>query len=459
MDVSALAALAAQRSVEALKASSHRHLAARARAMSPTKGPKASDRARGKTLLVVDTAARLNEQVSLAQALESIPTPLTTPPRIQSLQYTTLTAHSPPPSFSPAKRGDCMTPSNLSLWLGETLQGVRPEEACCAAPAAPASGPQAAEELSPVVTRRRLSGKRPSPLQESLLEASRCIASSFGPQAAAELKTPMPRRRLSRKGPAHRNPTPALLSQPCPAPSQLHPSAESQGLCGNCLPSSQTVVASEQEPSSIPVMNTGVQQQQQGEVINVGLHLVSTASELAKSTSLDKVSDEHDQQQQKQKQQRQPQQQRQRGQNWRSSRRKDQDNKLRLSRRAVSHRQMKKGAKQIIDLEGSPVDCSKQKVRPAKHARLPTEQQYWQRLPQPEPKLLQRAARSESPSHNCRMKRLKPLKLPVSCMGTRRRRTGHAEVSSVIGAVLACLHSAAPVPVVAVDITLAEDID
>lgn len=503
--MSSLAALAAQRSVEALKASSHRRLAARARAMSPMSGPTASGRARGKALLAMDNVARLDEEVSLAQALGSIPTPLTTPPRIQNLQYTTLTAHSPPPSFSPAKRGDSTTPSKLSLWLGETLQGVRPTEACCDALAAPAGGPQAAEDLSPVVTRRRLSGKRPAPLQETPLEKSRCVASTLGSQAATEPKTPMPRRRLSGKGPAHRNPTPVLLSQPCPAPSsQLYPSAEREGLQGSSLPGSQTVVVSEQVPSSIPVTNTGVQLQRQQEeevITSEDLHSVSSASELTKSTSPSQVGaimectgrkrcnqeqlhrqiagairhqkKPHDDEHKPQQQQRQ--QQRERGQDWFSSRRKDQGNKLRLSRRAANQRQMRKGALQIIDLDCSPVGCNKEKARPVKHAKQPAEQQYRheaKQLPQQDPRLQQEARREgrtstllgadaakRKLSHNCRMKRLKPLKLPVSCMGTRRRRTGHAEVSSVVGAVLACLHSAAPVPVVAVDIPLAEDID
>jgi len=416
MDVSALAAMAAQQSVEALKASSQRHLAARARAMSPMSGPKASGRTRGKALLAVDNAGRLTEEVSLAQALESIPTPLTTPPRIQSLQYTTLTAHSPPPSFSPARRGDTAVPSNLSLWLGETLQALRPEEVCGAAPAA-ASGPKSTEGLPEVLPRRRLSGKRSTPLRGPLLEEIRCTASTLGQSATTEPKTPMPRCRLSGKGPAHRRATPALPSQPVPVPSSHRcPSDEVQDLQASCLPSFEAA--------------TDRQRQQR---------------------------------------------QQQRGKDRHASQRKDKSNSLRLGGQAISQGQVKRDEKRIIDLDCSLTTCSKKNVPPADDSKRPFEQQcrhQAKRLPQPEPRQyrvarndgrdsmrLEARAAKRPRSHNYMAKRLKPLKMPVSNLGKRRRRTGLAEVSSVVGAVLACLHSATPVPVVAVDIPLGEDID
>eukprot|EP00930_Biecheleria_cincta_P100654 TRINITY_DN92269_c0_g1_i1.p1 TRINITY_DN92269_c0_g1~~TRINITY_DN92269_c0_g1_i1.p1 ORF type:complete len:486 (+),score=80.08 TRINITY_DN92269_c0_g1_i1:82-1539(+) len=485
MDVSALAALAAKQSVEALKASSQRHLAARARAMSPTSGPQASGRARGKALPALDNAARLTEEVSFAQALESIPTPLTTPPRIQSLQYTTLMPHSPPPSFSPARRGDTADSSNLSLWLGEALQAVIPRDACCAAPA-PASGPQSPEELAVEMPRRRLSGKRPAPLRGPPFEETRCTAASLGPPATTELQTPMPRRRLSGKGPAHRSPTPALLSKPFPAPSSLSPSDEQQDLQASCLPSLQADVESKTD--------AGEQQRQRQQwevVINDDLHSVSTANDMMKhrcshdvETIIESPGTKQGEQEQKQyhgelarrirRQEKRPnckkqQQQQQQEKGQRASQRKDKGNSSRLSGQATSQGLIKRDANRTTSLDYSPTACRKKRMRPAGDTKRPLEQQWQQKvkpMPQPEPRqhrVAGHAGQDSMPfearaakrlrSHNCSMKRLKPLKMPG------RRRTGYAEVSAVVGAVLACLHSATPVPVVAVDIPLGEDID
>lgn len=497
MDVSALAAMAAQQSVEALKASSQRHLAARARAMSPMSGAKASGRARGKARLAMDNAARLTEEVSLAQALESISTPLTTPPRIHSLQYTALTAHSPPPSFSPARRGDTEVPSNLSVWLGETLQALRPEEACCTPPAL-ASEPKSTEELPEVLPRRRLSGKRPPHLR-GLLEETRCTASTLAPSATTEPKTPKPQRRLSGKGPAYRSAAPTLPSQTCPLPSsQLCPSDEGHELQASCLPSSQAdadpnVDAGEQQKHQR-------QQQQKGQqevIIEADQHSASTAIELTKcrrlhdvDTILESTGQKQSEQEQKQghgkiarpgwrqedrisdnqRQQRQQQQWKDRC----ASQRKDKGSSLRLSGQAFSQQHIKRDAERIVDLDCSPAACSTKQVPPAKDTKRPLEQQCRheaKQLPQPEPRQyrvarhihcsmpLEARPAKRPRSHNCTMKRLKPLKMPISDLGKRRRRTGLAEVSSVVGAVLACLHSATPVPVVAVDIPLSEDID
>lgn len=497
MDVSALAAMAAQQSVEALKASSQRHLAARARAMSPMRGPKASGRARGKALLAEDNAARLTEEVSLAQALESIPTPLTTPPRIQCLQYTTLTAHSPPPSFSPARRGDAAVPSNLSLWLGETFQALRPEEACCTA-LAPASGPKSTEDLPKVLPRRRFSGKRRAHLRGPLLEETRCTVSTLAPSATSEPKTPLPRHRLSGKGPAYRSATPVLPSQTGPAPSsQLFPSDEGHELQVSCLPSSQADHDAHVDAEEQQKPQRQQQKQQQEVVIDADQHFVSTTIELTKCTRsqdgetiIESTGEKQSEQEQKQyhvkiarrvwrqedrssdNQREQRQQQEWKGR--RASRRKDKRNSLRLSGQAFSKRQTKSDADSIIDLDCSPVACSMKQVPPVRDTKQPFEQQCRheaKRLPQPGPMQyrvtrcghdsmpLEARAAKRPRSHNYTMKRLKPLKMPVSDLGKRRRRTGLAEVSSVVGAVLACLHSATPVPVVAVDIPLGEDID